>query len=128
MHSKIKSVLAACVLVGSAIAFPDAHAHAHVDAVRGKALYANRCSGCHSVEFNRTGPMHRGVVGRRVGGVTSFRYSPALTGRKQVWNAKLLMKWLANPEALFPGQDMGYAVVDTQDRADLVAYLTTLKP
>lgn len=116
-------MLAAGVLVVSAIAFPDAEANA----VRGNALYDRVCTGCHSVDFNRTGPMHRGVVGRRVGGVASFRYSSALKGSKLVWNAKLLQKWLANPEALFPGQDMGYSVVDARDRADLIDYLTTLK-
>ena len=123
MSPKIRSVLAAGVLVASAIAFPDAQA----DAVHGKALYDRVCSGCHSVDFNRTGPMHRGVVGRRVGGVTNFRYSPALKRSKRVWDAKLLSKWLANPEALFPGQDMGYSVVDARDRVDLIDYLTTLK-
>lgn len=123
MISKIKSGFVASLLVVSALAFSDVYA----DAVRGEALYANRCSGCHSVEFNRTGPLHRGVVGRRVGGVASFRYSPALRGRKQVWNAKLLKQWLANPEALFPGQDMGYAVVEARDRGDLIDYLTTLR-
>ena len=123
MNSKIKSALAASVLVASAIAFPDAQANS----VRGKALYDRVCLGCHSVEFNRTGPLHRGVVGRRVGGVPSYRYSPALKGSKRIWDAKLLGMWLANPEALFPGQDMGYAVANAQDRADLIDYLTTLK-
>ena len=123
MSAKIKLAVGACVLVASAIAFPDAHA----DAQRGKALYAGLCSGCHHTDINRTGPMHRGVVGRRVGGLKSFRYSPALKSSKLVWNEKLLAKWLANPEALIPGQDMGYSVANAQDRADLIDYLTTLK-
>lgn len=76
MNSKIKSAVAAGILLASAIAFPDAQA----DAARGKALYANRCSGCHSVDLNPTRPMHRGVVGRRVGDVASLRYSSALRG------------------------------------------------
>lgn len=78
MNSTIKSAMVACVLLASVTGFPDAQA----DAARGVALYASRCSGCHSVDFNRTGPLHRGVVGRRVGGVTSYRYSPALSGKK----------------------------------------------
>ena len=123
MNLKVTSGLAACVLAVSTIAFREAQA----DAMRGEALYANRCSGCHHTDINRTGPMHRGVVGRRVGGVRSFRYSPALKGSKLVWDAKLLGKWLADPEALFPGQDMGYAVIELQDRSDLIDYLTTLK-
>ena len=123
MRSKIKLAVGMCVLVASAIAFPDAYA----DVERGKSLYASRCSGCHHPDINRTGPMHRGVVGRRVGGVKSFRYSEALKSSKLVWNEKLLAKWLTNPEALIPGQDMGYKVDHADDRADLIDYLATLK-
>ena len=36
-------------------------------------------------------------------------------------------KWLANPEALIPGQDMGYSVDEPRDRLDLAEYLATLK-
>ena len=123
MQLKIKFVLAVSVLMISCTAWSESRG----DAVRGKALYARLCTTCHSVEFSRTGPMHRGVVGRRVGSVPNFRYSPALTGRKMTWDAKLLSKWLANPEGLFPGQDMGYKVDSATDRNDLIEYLATLK-
>ena len=45
---------------------------------RGRQLYEARCSACHSVNANRTGPMHAGVLGRRAGSVPGFNYSPAL--------------------------------------------------
>jgi cytochrome c len=35
--------------------------------------------------------------------------------------------WRSNPEALIPGQRMGYAMDNAQDREDVVAYLATLK-
>jgi hypothetical protein len=38
------------------------------------------------------------------------------------------MNPLADPEALVPGQRMGYSLQDASVRADVVAYLATLKP
>lgn len=98
-------------------------ARAAGDATRGESLYEARCGACHSLDDNRVGPKHRGVFGRRAGSVAQFEYSPALKRSKVVWKRSTLDRWLANPEALIPGQRMGYQVPDAQDRADLIAYL-----
>jgi cytochrome c len=79
------------------------------------------------VDDNRVGPMHMGVFGRKAGGVKNYRYSDALKKSKIVWNRDNLTAWLANPEVLIPGQRMGYAMDNAQDRDDVVAYLATLK-
>lgn len=96
-------------------------------ALKGKEIYDARCSACHSVDDNRVGPMHLGVFGRKAGSVKSYRYSVALSKSKVIWNADTLTAWLTNPEALIPGQRMGYAMDNAQDRDDVVAYLATLK-
>jgi cytochrome c len=96
-------------------------------AVRGAALYASRCGACHSVDEDRIGPHHRGIVGRKAGGIGGYEYSEALAKAQFVWNRELLMKWLTDPERLVPGQKMGYRLDRAQDRADIVAYLGTLK-
>ena len=101
--------------------------HAAGDAARGKEIYESRCFACHSVDANRVGPMHMGVFGRRVGKVADFEYSKALKKSKVVWNDKTLDQWLANPEKLIPGQVMGFQVQEAADRADIIAYLKTLK-
>ena len=98
------------------------------DAVRGQQVYEMRCGGCHSVETDRVGPRHAGLIGRRAGAVPGFAYSPALASSKLVWNASTLDRWLTNPEALVPGQRMGYSLSDAAQRADVIAYLSTLKP
>ena len=72
------------------------------------------------------GPRHAGVLGRRAGAVPGFAYSPALQAAGFRWDAVRLERWLADPEALVPGQRMGYSVADAAVRADLVAYLATL--
>ena len=97
------------------------------DAVRGQQVYEMRCGGCHSVETDRVGPRHAGLIGRRAGAVPGFAYSPALASSKLVWNASTLDRWLTNPEALVPGQRMGYSLSDAAQRADVIAYLSTLK-
>ena len=107
-------------------AFAPLHVGA-ADAARGRELYETRCIGCHSIEADRIGPRHRGVVGRRAGSVAGFDYSPALRDANVVWDTATLDRWLADPEAALPGQRMNYRVSDARDRADLIAYLTTAR-
>ena len=94
------------------------------DPEKGKALYESRCAGCHSLDQDRIGPRHRGLIGRKAGAVEAFDYSPALRASRIVWNAKTLERWLASPERLIPGQRMNYSVPEEADRAALIAYLT----
>lgn len=112
----------ACVLAGQGAAW------ASGDALRGQQAYEARCGGCHSVDADRVGPHHAGIVGRRAGSVAGFAYSDALRKSGITWDAVRLERWLADPEALVPGQRMGYRLGDAQVRADIVAYLATLGP
>lgn len=97
------------------------------DAVHGKQIYESRCTGCHSVETNRTGPKHFGVFGRKAGSVSDYEYSAALKKAKFKWNENTLDQWLKNPNAFVPGSKMGFSVPDKTDRLDLISYLKTLK-
>lgn len=114
--------------VVAALVLASTSAVAGGDAVRGQQVYEMRCGGCHSVETDRVGPRHAGLLGRRAGAVPGFAYSPALASSKLVWNSSTLDRWLSNPEALVPGQRMGYSLSDAAQRADVIAYLSTLKP
>jgi cytochrome c len=97
------------------------------DPVRGQAVFESRCMGCHSVNADRVGPRLGGVLGRPAGSVRGFEYSEALQARRFRWERASLDRWLADPEALVPGQMMGYALSDPQARADVVAWLATQK-
>jgi cytochrome c len=97
------------------------------DAQRGRMLYESRCVACHSVDAHRVGPAHQGVLGRKAGGAPGYAYSDALRASALRWDARTLDAWLADPEKLIPGQRMGYQVQAAADRADLVAYLASLK-
>jgi cytochrome c len=93
------------------------------DADRGKDLYESRCGGCHSLDANRVGPAHRGVFGRTAGTAPGFNYSPAVKKSGVVWAEQTLDAWLANPQALIPGQRMNFRVALPEDRIDIIAYL-----
>ncbi len=105
------------------IALVAVSAAAGPDAGRGEMLYEQRCGACHGLDAERVGPHHRGVFGRRAASVEGYDYSPALRRAGVVWNSVTLDAWLADPEALIPGQRMGYSVPDAADRADIIAYL-----
>ena len=121
------AVIGSSLLMMASIAMAQSSTSTSGSAIKGKEIYDARCSACHSVDDNRVGPMHLGVFGRKAGSVKSYRYSDALNKSKVVWNRDTLTAWLTNPEALIPGQRMGYAMDNTQDREDVVAYLATLK-
>ena len=90
---------------------------------RGALLYG-RCQGCHALAYDRTGPRHCGLYGRRAGSVAGFAYSPAMAASAIVWDENTLDRFLANPTRMVPGTAMGYAgIADPKERADLIAWL-----
>lgn len=111
-------VLGAFGAVPPALAAPDAP-----DARRGEAIYA-RCAACHALAYDRVGPRHCGLVGRRAGSVQGFAYSPAMKQSAIVWDEQALDRFLAAPMKAIPGTTMTYdGVPDRLERADLIAYL-----
>jgi cytochrome c len=93
------------------------------DPQRGEQIYA-RCGACHALEYDRTGPRHCGLFGRRAGSVKGFAYSEAMKRSGLVWDERTLDRFLTNPMGAVPGTTMGYAGIDdAQERADLIAYL-----
>ena len=96
---------------------------AGADAARGERVY-ERCLACHALAYDRVGPRHCGVIGRRAGAVQGFAYSSAMQDSGIVWSERTLERFLADPPGAVPGTTMTYAgVADARDRADLVAYL-----
>jgi cytochrome c len=93
------------------------------DAMRGRDIFQRRCTGCHAMEQDREGPRLRGVFGRSAGAVPGFDYSPALQQAHIVWNETTLERWLADPDALVPGNNMEFQVSKVQERRDLVRFL-----
>ncbi len=103
---------------------PNLHADGPaIDMVAAQELYLRRCGACHSLDSNRIGPRHRGVVGRQAGSLADYEYSSAMQRAAFVWDEKQLDKWLTNPEALVPGQKMGFRLSSADERKIIIAYL-----
>ncbi|WP_162040665.1 cytochrome c family protein [Undibacterium sp. YM2] len=119
--------LLVCLLpFGIALIAADAMATKADEIQAGKIIYESRCLGCHTVEANNIGPRHANVFGRKAGSIADFEYSPALRNARIVWNEKTLDRWLQDPEAYIPGQQMDVSVSKDGDRKNLIAYLKTL--
>ncbi len=128
MHAQVSTVfIGGWLLVGAQLAIAQSAPVTTGSALRGKEIYEARCSACHSVDAHRVGPMHWGVLGRKAGSAPGYGYSEALSKSRIIWTRATLMVWLASPEALIPGQRMGYQMDSANDREDVVAYLATLK-
>jgi cytochrome c len=98
------------------------------DAAAGKAVFA-QCTACHSIDgSNGVGPSLQGIDGRKAGTFAGFRFSRAMKSAGTVWNATTLDAYIADPQKAVPGNVMPFSgVPDAKQRADLIAYLKTLK-
>jgi cytochrome c len=119
-------------LVAAAVAVPGlCVAGSKPDIENGKATFNTMCGICHSVQPTggpHEGPNLIGVVGRKAASQPEFpNYSPALKASKLTWNKKTLDKFLVNPGEKVPGTLMPMQIPDNKTRADVVAYLATLK-
>ena len=110
------------LLLAAALA-PAAIPSAAGDVKNGEAIYS-RCAACHALAYDRTGPHHCGLFGRKAGTLKGFQYSDAMKHSGIVWTPPALDEFLANPFKAVPGTSMGYAgVTDAKERSDLIAYL-----
>jgi cytochrome c len=114
-------------VAASLICFPFSAAHAQ-DVDAGKKLFL-QCVACHSIDgANGAGPSLKGIVGSKAGDFPGFRFSRAMKNSGTVWDAQTLDAYIANPQAAMPGNVMPYSgLTNAKQRADLVAYLQTLK-
>jgi len=104
-------------------------AYADGDTVAGKSVF-NKCAICHSPAQgkNSVGPTLFGVVGRQSASVDGFKYSDAMKAANKTWDAATLDTYLTNPKAMVPGTKMVFAgLPNPEDRANVIAYLATLK-
>jgi glucose/arabinose dehydrogenase/cytochrome c2 len=131
--STFKAVALTVFLIATFVARVEAQGTSG-DAARGQLYFQTACAICHSPTLGtnntviiRQGPSLVGVVGRKAGSSSHFNYSEAMAGSGLTWDAATLFKFLANPMAEMPGTIMPMPIPDAANRADVVAYLATLK-
>jgi cytochrome c2 len=130
-HTRIVVGLVASIVAGCTVSAFAQGAPGAPDAARGHELFKGQCGLCHQGGEGDgeggQGPSLKGVMGRKIGGETGFSYSPALAGAKDSWTSANLDAFLADPDKAFSGTAMPISVPSAADRADIIAYLASLK-
>ncbi len=109
--------------------FAAAGAAAAADIDAGKTIF-KKCALCHTNELgkNKIGPSLFGIVGRKSASLDSYNYSDAMKNFKHTWDPQTLDTYLTDPHAMVPGTKMIFpGITDKTERADMIAYLETLK-
>ena len=86
-----------------------------------------KCIGCHSVSkggSNKIGPALWGVIGRKVGSISDYKYSKAMSGFGKNWDFEAMNNFLIKPKDYVKGNKMAFAGISKEkDRASLILYL-----
>lgn len=100
------------------------------DPAKGKAVFV-QCAACHKADASgrsTIGPNLWQVSGRKAGTLPGYAYSPAMKAVGKPWTDAALDAYLTSPAKAVPGNKMPFAGIKSPaDRANLIAYLRTLK-
>jgi cytochrome c len=96
-------------------------------AADGQQAFNNSCRTCHTIKQgdNRLGPSLSGVVGRKAGTVSGYRFSAAMENSGVIWDETSLDKFIAEPEAVINGNAMKPygGLSDAAQRKAIIDYL-----
>ena len=96
------------------------------DIATGEKVF-KKCSACHSIVKggkNNIGPALYNVVGRKVGAVSDYKYSKALSAYEKQWTFEELNGYLIKPAKWIKGTKMAFAGLRKEkDRASVILYL-----
>jgi cytochrome c len=117
--------VAICALATSLPAFSTQAAESN------QVAFNNRCRTCHSVKAddNRLGPSLHNIVGRKAGTLSEYAaYSQAMKNSGIVWDEATLNKFIENPDAVVPGNNMKPypGITEESERTQIVEYLASI--
>ena len=96
------------------------------DIATGEKVF-KKCAACHSIVKegkNNIGPALYNVVGRKIGSVSDYKYSKALSEYGKEWSFEELNGYLIKPAKWIKGTKMAYAGLRKEkDRASVIKYL-----
>ena len=96
------------------------------DIATGEKVF-KKCAACHSIVKggkNNIGPALYNVVGRKVGAVSDYKYSKALSEYEKEWTFEELNGYLIKPAKWIKGTKMAFAGLRKEkDRASVIKYL-----
>ena len=96
------------------------------DLATGEKVF-KKCAACHSIVKNgknNIGPALYNVVGRKVGIISDYKYSKALSEYGKEWTFEELNGYLLKPAKWLKGTKMAFAGLRKEkDRASVIKYL-----
>jgi cytochrome c len=130
MSPRVLKVFGISVLLLAAAIRP---AWADGDIAKG-AMAFKKCMACHEAvkPVNKLGPNLVGLIGRPVASIEGYKYSDAMKAHAStvpVWDEAALDAYLENPKGVVAKTKMAFGgLKKPEERADLIAYLKSLKP
>jgi cytochrome c len=98
-----------------------------VDPDEARLAFNNHCRQCHVTNEgdHRLGPSLHNIIGREAGSAPGFRYSSAMQNADLVWDEENLDRYIENPDAVVPGNNMKpySGITDPEERAKIIAHL-----
>ncbi len=99
---------------------------ASTNASEGAKIF-KKCAACHSIAQgggNKIGPALWGVIGRKAGSITDYKYSKALAAHAKIWTFEEMDGFLIKPKDWIKGTKMSFAgLKDPKERAAIILYM-----
>ena len=99
---------------------------ASTNAAEGAKIF-KKCAACHSISqggANKIGPALWGVIGRKAGSVSDYKYSKAMIAYGKPWSFEEMDGFLIKPKEWVKGTKMAFAgIKDAKDRAAVILYM-----
>jgi len=99
---------------------------ASTSAAEGAKVF-KKCSTCHSVNeggANKIGPALWGVLGRKAGSLSDYKYSKAMTAYGKSWSFEEMNGFLIKPKDWIKGTKMSFAgLKNAKERAAVILYM-----
>ncbi|WP_298809246.1 c-type cytochrome [uncultured Psychrobacter sp.] len=133
----MSSLLAAVLLLAACEKTPPDHRapvtlplYTDGDADNGSIIYKDACGQCHqrNAGLNKKGPQLMNIYGAPAAELKDYTYSKGLEGSGWVWDAETLDPYIADAQKAMPDSKMlSDPMPDAKERADIIAYLSTLR-
>jgi len=86
-----------------------------------------KCAACHSIAeggANKIGPALWGVLGRKAGSISDYKYSKAMAAYGKNWSFEEMNGFLIKPKDWIKGTKMSFAgLKKANDRAAIILYM-----
>ena len=99
---------------------------ASTNAAEGAKIF-KKCAACHSIAqggANKIGPALWGVLGRKAGSVSDYKYSKAMLAHGNAWSFDEMNNFLIKPKDWVKGTKMSFAgLKNANERAAVILYM-----